>query len=91
MNSFLKMMTIFYLLIPEDIYSKSLKSMATSATNQLRMLGVSVIALGLVWAGYLYVKGGGEGKQKLAEVITGAVLILGGAAIVQLIRSVVGG
>ena len=76
--------------VSPSIMGKTLNAMARTATNELRTLGVSVIALGMVWAGYLYVKGGQEGKQKVGEVIVGAILILGGAAIVALLRKVIG-
>ena len=71
-------------------FAKSLEAMARSATFELRALGVSVLALGIAWAGYLYMKGGQEGKQKIAEVAIGGILILGGAAIVTLLKKVVG-
>ena len=81
---------ILILLFPLASWGKSLNAMAKSATIELQAIGVSVIALGVAWAGYLYIKGGQEGKQKLAEVATGAILILGGAAIVAILRKVIG-
>ena len=77
-------------ILPSVSLAKSLNAMAKSATIELQAIGVSVIALGVAWAGYLYIKGGQEGKQKLAEVATGAILILGGAAIVAVLRKVIG-
>ena len=71
-------------------FAKSLNAMAKTATHELQAIGVSIITLGVAWAGYLYIKGGQEGKQKLSEVATGAILILGGAAIVALLRKVIG-
>ena len=79
------------LIFPSILWGKSLRAMADTATRELQAVGVSVIALGVLWAGYLYMKGGPEGKQKLAEVAVGAVLILGGAAIVALLRRIIGG
>ena len=91
MKSFFKHCWIWCLYtIAPSVMGKTLNAMAKTATNELRTLGVSVIALGMVWAGYLYIKGGQEGKQKIADVMVGAVLILGGAAIVAFLRKVVG-
>lgn len=69
---------------------KSLNAMAKSATVELQALGVSVITLGVVYAGYLYIKGGQEGKQKVLEVGIAAILILGGTAVVSLLRKIIG-
>ena len=87
MTNIIKLVCSIY---PFIAMGKSLNSMAKSATIELQAIGVSVIALGVAWAGYLYIKGGQEGKQKLADVVIGAVLILGGAAIVALLRKVIG-
>ncbi|MCY4644263.1 MAG: TrbC/VirB2 family protein [Bacteriovoracales bacterium] len=90
MVNFLKTLFLVFLIFPQTALGKSLDAMAKSATHELRSIGVSVIALGLVWAGYLYVRGGGEGKRKLEEVAVGAVLILGAAAVLAFLRKVVG-
>ena len=81
---------LLFCTLPCLVQGKTLNAMARTATSELRTLGVSVIALGMVWAGYLYIKGGHDGKQKLADVLIGAVLIMGGAAIVALLRKIVG-
>ena len=85
----LKVYCLFVSLIPLFVHGKSLNAMAKSATQELRILGVSVIALGVVWAGYLYMRGGQEGKQKMSDVAIGAILILGGAAIVSFLQQVI--
>ena len=84
------LLALFFYLVSLPVVGKSLNAMARTATSELRAIGVSVITLGIVWAGYLYIKGGGEGKQKIFEVIVGAVLILGGTTIVTLLRKIVG-
>ena len=81
---------VFLLFFTKMGMARSLNAMAKSATLELQAIGASVIALGVVWAGYLYIKGGQEGKQKIMEVMIGGVLILGGAAVVAIIRKVVG-
>ena len=86
-------MKIYYLimsLLPLSLCAKSLNAMAKSATQELRTLGIAVITFGVVWAGYLYIKGGQEGKQKMTDVAIGAILILGGTAIVAFLRRVIG-
>ena len=82
---------IALLIFPLMAWGKSLNAMAKSATHELQAVGVSVITLGVAWAGYLYIKGGQEGRQKLAEVAVAAVLILGGSAIVAILRRIIGG
>lgn len=85
------LLKVVFLLFSVIAMGKSLNAMAKTATSELQAMGVSVIALGVAWAGYLYIKGGQEGKQKLADVAIGAILILGGAAIVALLRRIIGG
>ena len=81
---------IIFLVTPILGWGKSLNAMAKSATIELQALGASAIALGVAWSGFLFLKGGQEGKQKIFDVLAGSILILGGAAIVALLRKVVG-
>lgn len=81
---------IFSSLFCNELFAKSLTSMARSAQGELRELGAALIGVGVIWAGFLFIKGGGEGKQKLAEVATAAFLILAVSAFISFIRNITG-
>lgn len=86
-----KLLIIFLITIVfTPLYAKTLNSMAKSAQGELRELGATLIGVGVVWAGLLYIKGGGEGKQKFSEVATAAFLILAVGAIIGFIRNITG-
>ena len=78
------------LLLPFPLLAKSLKAMASTAHTELKVFGATLAVVGIAYAGILYVKGGGEGKQKLQDVVTGAVCIFAAGAIVAMIRRITG-
>ncbi|MBT3981404.1 MAG: hypothetical protein HOE90_08625 [Bacteriovoracaceae bacterium] len=70
--------------------ARSLESMARSAESSLTRLGSGVVVIGLIWAGYLYVKGSQEGREKLGGAVAAAILIFGAGGIMALLKKITG-
>ena len=81
---------LFILLIQASpVLAKSMESMGRSAQTSLKNIGVVVVGLGIMSAGFTYIFGG-DGKQRIYQVSAGALCIFGFAAILALFRHITG-
>ncbi len=72
------------------VHGKSMKNMAESAKNEMFQVGVVLVSISLIWAGYHYIKGSQEGNEKLKNTVIFAILLFGGTSIIAVIKKVVG-
>ena len=81
---------IIYILTTNEVLARSFEMIGKRAERSLSKIGLAFVSVGIIWAGILFLRGGGEGKQKLMDVITGAICILAFGTIIALIKNIVG-
>jgi hypothetical protein len=81
-------LSLYVYLISFNVFA-SLDSTARTATKEIQSLGQLVIGVFIVIAGYYYVTGSPEARDKAKNLMIGSLLILGGQSILTFLKSAI--